>query len=64
MNKKTKMPEVFYSNGIRFTLDPNMKELPFSGSLARKVEEAIETWSKVKDVNDVIRRPAKDSSPE
>ncbi len=48
-----------------FILDENMKQLPLSGSLARKVEEINEKFakSKYKSVEEMLQR-ARDSSPE
>jgi hypothetical protein len=61
--KKEITPKVVCNNGLRLTLDPNMKQLPLSGSLALKIEEINEKLSKVKNIDELIKRRANDSSP-
>jgi hypothetical protein len=64
MKKKMKTPKVVFSNGLRLTLDPNLKPLPVTGELARKIEEANEKWSKIKNLDEICKRLANDSSHE
>ena len=62
MKKKIKPSSGLFDKKLNLIFDPNMKPLPLSESLARKIEEANEKWSKIKDINDVIKRHANDSS--
>ncbi|SEP36439.1 hypothetical protein SAMN05660816_05479 [Niastella yeongjuensis] len=60
-----KTPKVIYTNGLSLTLNPNMKELPLSGSLARKLAEVNEGFAKsgYKSIEEMLKH-ARDSSPE
>jgi hypothetical protein len=53
---------VIYSNGLKLTFDSNLKPLPLTGSLARKIEEANEKWSKIKNIEEIFQRHANDPS--
>lgn len=64
MNKKVKASEITYSNGLRLTSDPNLKPSPTTGDglVARKLKEANEYLSRIKNLDEILKRSAKDSS--
>jgi hypothetical protein len=50
MKKKIKNPKVVHTNGLRITIDPNLKPSPTTGNglAARKLAKAIESFRKMK----------------
>jgi hypothetical protein len=64
MKKKIKNQKVVYSNGLRLTFDPNLKPSPTTGDglVARKLAAANEHLSKIKNLDEILKRYANDPS--
>lgn len=65
MKKKMKNPKVVYTdNGLRITIDPNLKPSPTTGDglVARKLRLANEGLSKIKNLDEILKRLANGSS--
>lgn len=60
MKKKHKTSKLFNAD-FRITIDPNMKPTPVTGLVARKLAEANEHLSKIKNLDEILKRH---SSPE
>lgn len=65
MKKKVKPSSRLFDKKLNLIFDPNMKELPLSESLSRKIEEVNESFlrSKYKTIEEMIKH-ANDSSHE
>ena len=66
MKKKTQTSKVVFSNGLRITINENLKPSPTTGDglVARKLAAANEHLSKIKNLDDFLKRHANDFSPE
>lgn len=66
MKKKIKSPKVLFINGLRLTIDENLKPSPTTGDglVARKLREANEHLSQIKNLDEILKRHANDFSHE
>jgi len=56
MKKKFKTSGKLFNADLKITIDPNMKPSPVTGHIARKLEEANEHLSKIKNLNEILKR--------
>jgi hypothetical protein len=61
MKKKIKFYSKLFKKEVTFIIDDNLKPARPVGAIARKIEEANERFSKIKNIEDIIPRH---SSPE
>lgn len=54
MKKKDKFYSKLFKKEITFIVDKNMKPAKPVGAIARKIEEANERFSKIKNIEDVL----------
>ena len=64
MKKKIKASSGLFDKKLNLIFDPNLKSLPLSESLARKIEEGNEHLLKIKNLDEILKRHANDFSPE
>lgn len=56
MKKKEKFYSKIFNKEITFIIDKNMKPAKPVGAIARKIAEANEAFSKIKNIEDVLPR--------
>lgn len=61
MKKKLKFYSKLFKREFTFTVDDNLKPAKPTGAVARKIEEANEHLSKIKNLDEIFKRY---SSPE
>ena len=61
MKKKVKFYSQLFKREFTFIIDENMKPSKPTGAVARKIEEANEHLSKIKNLDEILKRH---SSPE
>jgi hypothetical protein len=62
MEKKDTFYSKLFKREFTFTIDENMKPAKPTGAIARKIEEANELFSKIKNIEDVL--PTRSTSEE